>query len=1224
MRANRFAFSLAVRILSMVMFISPLRAQTAGTGALTVSVTDPSSQIVVGASVTVSNAAGLSRTQLSDTNGSCTFTLLPPGVYKVTIAASGFKTVEAPSVMVNVTETQVLNQKLEIGTQQQYVTVTTEAQAVQTETSTLGTVVSERSIMALPLVTRNFTQIISLSPGVITDVYNAYAVGRGSQDFTVNGGSNVSNSMQINGVGVTSISNGQPSEADGFEGDVPVPSPDAIQEFKVQTSGYDAGYGRNFGGNVNLVTKSGTNDIHGTLFEFLRNDDLDANGFFENRNGVPRGKLKQNQFGGTVGGPIKKDKLFLFLSHQGTRQLNGIAGTSLSNMNLPAQLTDVRTRSALGAAFCPQNNIALDGAGKVTALGPGYAYAHTQNGGSAVIGQAPNFISTDEIQCDGSNINPVALNYLNSKDSKGRFIIPSPQAILNPGTAGAIGSASFSIPATFNEDQGLADLDYVISQRQRFSGTYFYSSGTQTRPFQGASGSSLGSGAKNGSGNHLAIGKLTSLLTNSLVNEARFSYYFQRASLDSTDPLSLQQLGITGLSLNGWYNVPPVVSITGLLSIGGGGTDGVRASQWNYEWSDQLSWTRGPHTLRFGYNGSHFYWPWDYYAANRGSLTFQTWADFLLGLSAAQNGTTFSNVFTSGGSQTAVGGEHNNNQQIGMNAFVQDDIKVNHRLTLNLGVRWEYDGTFFDEDGQLMNAWWALANTVPIPPTSGTFVGFTVASNYPGTPPAGILRRAGKVATVGHSPLHDFAPRVGFAWQPLSSSSSVVVRGGFGIFFNQVVGNPFAHEEDTNPPLVAQEGFSGALNAAATFQVPWTAGRTLGFTSTTLRTLTSGLITSGPDQYLVPPEALSYNLNIQYQFKPSWVLELGYVGLRGERLATLQNMNVPLLATPSSPVNCGLPIIAAAGPQNSQGCVLTNTAGNTAYRVPLIGYSPGGFQVFGNFGDSKYNSMQVTLRKRFSRGFQFQAAYTYGRTFTDVAGVEQHSEGGSINSNYPLDHRQQWGPADFTRPQRLVVNYTYELPNYHTNTGFVGRALSGWGVAGVTTIQSGLPMTLTDSNGGLVYGGAGTSRAQICPGMTYANLVNPGSVESKLSSFFNLSAVADTAVTKGSAACPFPVEGAFAASGTTPASAGASGFGNTSRAFLLGPAQFNWDISIDKKTRIGGLREDATLEFRTEFFNALNTAQFTNPGTSVSAGYGVITSQSVASRIIQFALRYAF
>jgi hypothetical protein len=1202
--------SLIQCLFTLLLSVMPALSQTASTGALTVTATDQSGAGIVGATVTLSNTAGFTRTQVTQSYGSITFTLLAPGPYKVAISEVGFKTIEVPSVAINVTETGVLTQRLEIGTQQQSVSVTADAQATQTESSTVGTVVDGRAITELPLVTRNYTQILSLSPGVITDVYNASTVGRGSQDFTVNGSSNISNSMQINGAGVTSISNGEPSESDGFEGDVPIPSPDAIQEFKVQTSGYDAGYGRNVGGNVNLILKSGSNDIHGSLFEFLRNNALDANGFFQNESGIPKGELRQNQFGGTIGGPIKTNKLFYFLSYQGTRQLNGIASTSLANVSVPEQLTNLRTAAALGSEFCPQNN---------PAGSPGAAYSNAFNGNPST-----PLPTSDQVACNGSNISPVALAYLNAKTANGQFIIPTPQVIHNAGGVGAIGSAAFSIPAAFNEDQALADLDYVISEKHRFSGTYFYSSGIQTRPFQGSGNSTLGSGADNGSGNHLAVAKLTSILTNTLVNEARFSYYFQRASLNSTDPLTLQELGITGLSLNGWYNIPPVVSITGLMSIGGGATDGVHSSQWNYEWSDQMSWTRGRHSMRFGYGGNHFYWPWDYYAANRGGLTFQTWADFLLGMSAAQNGTTFSNVYTSSGTQTAIGGEHNNNEQIGMYAFFQDDFKVSQRLTLNLGVRWEYDGTFYDGNGQLMDAWWGLANTVPIPPSTGTFVGYTVASNYPGAVPSGIFQRSGKVATVGGSPLRDFGPRAGFAWQPLGTSGRFVVRGGFGIFYNQVQGNPFAHEEDTNPPLTAQEGFSGVVNAAATFQMPWTANRSLGFTPSTLRTLTSGLITSGPDEYLVPPESLSYNLNLQYEVKPSWVVEIGYVGVRGERLATEENFDVPELATPSNPVNCGLPIVAAAGPQNAQGCVLTNTAANAAYRVPVMGYSPGGFQVFGNFGDSEYNSVQATLRKRFSHGLQFQASYTYGRTFTDVAGVELHSEGGSVNSNDPNSRTQQWGPADYTRPQRLVINYTYELPNYHDGNGLAGRTLSGWGLSGVTVAQQGEPMTLTDPTGGLAYGGAGTSRAQLCPGMTYANLVTPGSLESKLSDYFNLSAVADTTVTKGLASCALPIVGAFAAAGTSPASAGATGFGNTGRAILLGPGQFNWDISINKKTRVGGLRESAMLEFRAEFFNAFNHSQFSNPGTTVTSGFGVISSTSVASRIIQFGLRYAF
>ena len=220
----------------------------------------------------------------------------------------------------------------------------------------------------------------------------------------------------------------------------------------------------------------------------------------------------------------------------------------------------------------------------------------------------------------------------------------------------------------------------------------------------------------------------------------------------------------------------------------------------------------------------------------------------------------------------------------------------------------------------------------------------------------------------------------------------------------------------------------------------------------------------------------------------------------------------------------------------------------------------------------------------------FQAAYTYSKTITDITGVER---GGSVNSNDPLNHEQQRGPADFSRPQRLVVNYTYDLPRFHQGQGFAGKALSGWGAAGVITIQSGLPMTLTDSLGGAIYGGAGVSRAQLCPGFTYNQIVNPGSIQSKLNNYFNLNAFADTAATAGSATCALPIIGAFASPGPgLPASPGATGFGNTGRGIVLGPPQDDWDVSALKKTTVGGLKENATLEFRADFYNAFNHPQF--------------------------------
>jgi len=298
--------------LATVSGLGIIQAQTASTGALTVTVRDSSGAVIAGASVKVSNGAGITRSQTTNAEGDYTFSLLPPGEYSVTISATGFHTADVPAVTIHVSETETLTRNLQVGEQQQQVQVTAEASAIQTETSTVGGVVDARAINGIPLATRNYTQILNLSAGVNTPVNNSSAVGIGIAGVFVNGSDDTSNTYQMDGVGISNYAGGAIGSA--FYGTVAVPSPDALQEFKVQTSNYDASYGRTAGANVNVVTRSGNNQFHGSLFEFLRNDDLNSNLYFRNLSGQGRGVLKQNQFGGTVGGPIKKDKLFFFTS----------------------------------------------------------------------------------------------------------------------------------------------------------------------------------------------------------------------------------------------------------------------------------------------------------------------------------------------------------------------------------------------------------------------------------------------------------------------------------------------------------------------------------------------------------------------------------------------------------------------------------------------------------------------------------------------------------------------------------------------------------------------------------------------------------------------------------------------------------------------------------------------------------------------------------------------
>jgi hypothetical protein len=318
-------------------------AQTGATGALAGTVTDPTGAVVPNVIVTITSIdTGQARTVTTDVAGSYKASLLPPGSYRVKFEASGFKTVDVPSITVNVTETDVLDRRLEVGTQSQEVTVQGEVENVQTSNATVGTVMTGATIADLPLTTRNYTNLLGLSTGANTGVFNAATLGRGTQNISVNGSTTFQNNFQMDGVSIMGWGgNGGIIDSGGIPG-IGVPSPDAIQEFKIQTSLYDAGYGRNPGANVNVVTKSGTNAFHGTAFEFFRNTVLNANDFFRKIsppvNGVAnngREVLDQNQYGGVFGGPVKKDKLFFFASYEETSQRNGLASVGFSAPILP-------------------------------------------------------------------------------------------------------------------------------------------------------------------------------------------------------------------------------------------------------------------------------------------------------------------------------------------------------------------------------------------------------------------------------------------------------------------------------------------------------------------------------------------------------------------------------------------------------------------------------------------------------------------------------------------------------------------------------------------------------------------------------------------------------------------------------------------------------------------------------------------------------------------------
>jgi hypothetical protein len=444
--------------------------------------------------------------------------------------------------------------------------------------------------------------------------------------------------------------------------------------------------------------------------------------------------------------------------------------------------------------------------------------------------------------------------------------------------------------------------------------------------------------------------------------------------------------------------------------------------------------------------------------------------------------------------------------------------------------------------------------------------------------------------------LDNFAPRFGFAWQPGSNQSRVAVRGGYGWFYQPLAerGNATGTPSTNVQPFAQLISRSGAANSSSTLQTPFPA-ITLGFEP---RTISSSL----GDRIIGPgfqvPKLQQWNLNVRYAISDNFTVDVGYVGSHGTDLFLFTASNQPQLATPGHPVNCGLPatpsglavtpaVFATLG-VDASGCVTTNTSANAYLRVPIVGESPSALLAHQYLGSSSYHSMQATLRQQVSRGLSSQFAYTFSKAESNTT---------VYNDQTNLD--LSWARTSFDRTHRLISNFTYDLPEFGSNV-----LLRGWSISGIVILQSGLPMSLVDRNGGSVYGFAAPATVTLCPGATYKDLATSGSTSSRLNNWINKTAI-----------CKAPVIG----------SDGSTGYGSTGQSIMEGPGQFNTDFSFGKTTAIGGLRENAQLAFRVEFYNALNHPQFANPGTNLgTANFGVISRTSVAPRLIQFGLKYIF
>ena len=1100
--------------------------QTQTTGSIGGVVQDQTAALIPGVEVTAEQTGtGFKRSATTNEAGVYMLSLLPIGQYNVRFSLSGFRTVMNRGITVNATEKITLNGKLQVADVDTTVDVSATAQLLQTETTTLGRVIDEHLTTTLPLPTKNYTQLLGLSTGTAAGLSDTATLGPGSINISANGAPTNANAFLLDGVDANNIhTNGAANNRFASNG-VPIPSTEVIQEFKVQSGQYDAQYGRNAGAHINAVTKSGTNVLHGVVYEYFRNDVLNANNFFFNKTGTPRPVLRQNQYGATIGGPIRRDKTFFFLGFQGTRQING-ASTAFSTAALVLPpIPAARTRENLGQIFGGQAGI---------------------NGGVAVAR-------------DGSNINPVAMALLNARLPDGSLVIPTPL------TSGPGVNYTASIPGRYDEDQATVNLDHEFAPNHKAALRLFGANVPRTVPFDSLNppGWPVYQDLKN---RNISI-TYTYTISPRTVNEARAGYNRPAGRSNLTNPVSAEQIGMNRFNRD---KIPyiPQITVAGAFTLGyNPNVDELNIPN-IFTYQDTLSLTLKSHFMRMGgearRHSTNYFLNWGF----QGLMTFQSFPDFLLGMPGGPsgNGTAFSNIF----STTVTAGQTGRNfRATDLAGFFQDDWKASPNLTLNLGVRWEYLGPIYDKYGRSGNFDPRLYKAPP--PGGQTTSGFVLPDNtdfqVPGLP---LVDKT----FLDHTQKKLFSPRIGLAYRPIAGKS-LVLRAGYGFFYDRVSNNLIL-QTITSPPFFTLLANSGSTISYASFQNPFP-----DLPPNSAHPLVP-VIYSPPNNaerrlvsvyslnpLLKTPYLQQYSLNLQHELTRSLLLEVGYAGSKGTNLRNTRTINQVLLASPEHPVNG----------------VTTNTVSNVSERVPYVGFSPTGLTQVQTETDSRYHSLQVSLTQRLSSGLQFLSSYTWEKSLDNSGG-----------SGDQTDKRQNRGLSSFDRQHRFVFSYVYDFPAWGfglNDTKFGRRFFPGWQLSGIATLQSGGPLSITDSGGARLYGSS-QSRASYAPGATSKTATLSGDVTQRLSRYFDSSA--------------------FARAGDY--------FGNTGVGILRGPGQSNIDVSLSKKIAI---HEKKAVEFRTEVFNAFNTTNFANPNTGItSSAFGTISGTVANSRLIQFGLRILY
>jgi hypothetical protein len=1048
-------------------------------------VTDASNAAVPDASVQVRNVnTGATQTTATSAQGRFLVPDLGVGEYEVQAAKMGFQTVVRKGITLTVGAQSVVDFSLPVGQQQQTVTVEGQASQVETTDAAVGTLTDQKQMTELPLNGRNFEQLIQISPGVNTIAGNAFSSsgfqGR-APEYSIAGSRPEGQALLLDDENLQNFWDKGMGSVMGSSLGV-----EAIGEFQTLTNTYSAQFGGN-GGVINAVSKSGTNNFHGSLYEFFRNSDLDARQFIDPST-IPA--YRQNQYGGSIGGPIKKDKTFFFFNYEGVQLVQG----------------------ETAIAFVPGCNL------------------------------------------PGVNCTPTASNPATAQAIRNTLQVwPAATMVVN-GEPEALSVANRSA----GENYFLGRFDYNISSKNSLFARYISDKANYLEPF-GGGGFAGGSSSPNWpeqdySHTQFATLEFRTILSPTLVNVARVS--FSRPGTNQftakTAPGGLDSAGTDPLQFFGPSagRQDGIVNITGLSGIGGALQLPFNTTQNRYTEGDDIIWTHGAHNIRIGASisrlQSNTYMPF----FDGSQWNFSSLQQFLGGVPNVL-------LFVPLGSYP-----NRDFRDIEFNPYVQDDWKISSKLTLNLGLRWEFITDPVDALNQLYYVPNVATAVNPANPSCLACGYYTHLTHAIATNPA----------------WKNFDPRFGFAYDPFADHKTSI-RGGFGIF-HQPISVP-----DIAPAFWA--AYPWAINALPG-SIP-----VIGAVYPNIPT--GGFVqpssTPGWDYYAnSTPYVIQYNLNVQRQIAPSTVLTVGYVGSRGLHLLTQQENNPPLVCSYAQGPGCANPS-TANGPAG--GYFGFGTPGNVTSN-PDVNPALGSFPNLTPEAWSRFNSMLVSVAKRFSRDFQMSVSYTWSRCIDDgnyLGSFSSNSSGGFMD---PYNLNLDKGVCSYDQTHVVKANGLWALP-FHGN-----RFVEGWQISGILSANSGLPVDILDGYDEAT--GGGTVAMVPRPNYTSGCQVQVG----KVSEWYNPQC--------------FTLE----APGT---------LGDLGRDTVRGPGFFDTDLAVLKATR---LRENLNLQFRAEFFNIFNHTNYGLPlagmgggslfvgGGGRNPGAGQITTETGTPRQIQFALKLVF